>query len=958
MDIFKNKIKGIQVTNLFNGPLDDIKQNIIDKVNTIGFEKNSIYESKDYHLDDECQHVIDNYLLENGELIKEFLTGNDLSSGDCSQHKLIVSETSGFSSNNILKQPISIDSIFEEAVFRKKQVDLKLYSQLNEMSQPFFSTLDQFEQIKANVAEIVSFLGGNSDSDGYCKDINACSEEFKSLNKILLYLHKRKRVCSIIDRLEKLDKLKFVQSDVQLLLNEKEYDKAIKMIDESVEILGTEMKGVKAVNTLSVQLYEMQSVIEKLVCQDFIHFILSWLSFGEIPTKAEISYSKLIQYDSQFEQLLQFFRNIESVRDTESFKISVFQKFQKLCLFLYNEDNTKFSSIFNINLVMNPIVALIKKERINLAIDDLEIHLNNFIDEKNQNLMDNLKRDLALLETNSNSKIICSNSKFNHQSLELILNYNILNIFYKLIFVFSIIIHSNRYLQENFESQNSETANKTLKHIYLPIIQLLEQILIRIFSKLLISNDNENNEINPSKDTYKHSSQYYIVFLKYIIIVTKLQNHFNEQMTSTCNKSYVASNSKTINFFGKAAVDIRLSLYNYYKTVFENELMKNFWINLSVIIDNEKWEKKDLYLKYKQTFKLFITGELGKEESIGIQNYFVSYDKYELNLPECCLRCIEFTSNMFVFIQKVPIISYLGFTLVFKFILNYCKKCFENIMNGDSVNRKLIEKITAYNMFLCAQNTYFWVISLEKIVNYQFRILEKEYITDEKFVNDNINLLNDENNLDVLIGVKLPIDYLNNIKMELKRILDQLEELMELSLKKISDIIIDRFKNCILNWIKNNIIEKDLYQEKNDLNKHKVDVNMNNFIRDFSNLEKTMRKYLKIDFLIWRIIERIETECLNTWKNFLLTENKKMLIGSKKLNYSNLLFDLFYFHVEITTKILYGEDEANLEKKKNLSISLLDTLFEHFQMNFSKFDEKKIFQIKETFSFIRNKLNT
>ncbi|XP_665006.1 hypothetical protein [Cryptosporidium hominis TU502] len=184
---------------------------------------------------------------------------------------------------------------------------------------------------------------------------------------------------------------------------------------------------------------------------------------------------------------------------------------------------------------------------------------------------------------------------------------------------------------------------------------------------------------------------------------------------------------------------------------------------------------------------------------------------------------------------------------------------------------------------------------------------------------------------------------------------------MDSSLRKISDIIIDRFKNCIGNWIAiNTINDKDLeYIENNELNNHKTDTNLNNFIKDFSNLEKTLKKYLKIDSLIWKIMDRIEMECLNSWKNILLIDyHQKSSTSNKKLNYSNLLYDLFYFHVDVTIRIFYRENENNLEKKTNLSISLLDILFDHFKSNFSKFDEKKISQINEKFSFIRNKLNT
>ncbi|CAD98436.1 hypothetical predicted protein, unknown function [Cryptosporidium parvum] len=904
MEGIKSKIKGIQVKNLLNGHFDEIRQNIIDKVNTIGLDKNNSYESNSYHLDDESQFIIDNYLSENGELIKEFLGRNDFSNGNSSQNKLTASNESENNSKESQEYATDINSILEETILRKKQVDLKLYHHLNEMFQPFFSTLDHFEQIKANVDEIVAFLGENPNSNEYRRNLATCSEEFNSLNKILLYMHKRKRVCSIIDKLKKLDKLKPVQSNLQFLLNEKEYDQAIDIMDESLEMLGTEMKGVKAVSTLSVQLYELQSVIEKLVCQDFINFILLWLRFGEIPLEGKISFCNLTQNDSKIELFLDFLNHLDSIKESANFKLSVFQEFNKLSLSIYKEN------------MINPIFALIKKERINLAIDELEIHLNNFIDESNQNLIDNLKKEETFLDKN-------------------------------LKIVFSIIIHSNRWLQDNSKDQKLETTNKSLKHIYLPIIQLLEQVLIRIFSKLLISNDNVNYQKNIlTEDEFKDTIMYYIIFLKYVIIVTKLQNCLNEQIKSTYNQSEVIPICKTINFFGK--------------TVIDNEMIQKFWINLSIIIDNEKWEKRDLHLEYKKVFKLFVIGDLGKEESIEIQNYFVSYNKYELNLPECCLRCIEFTSRMFVFIQKVPIISYLGFSQILKFILNYCKKCFENIMNGESVNKRLIEKITAYNMILCTQNIYFWIISLERITNYQLKILEKRDFTDNKFVNNNIGLLNDENNLEVLLGVKLPDDYINNIKIELEKILIQLDQLMDSSLRKISDIIIDRFKNCIGNWIAMNTInDKDLeYIENNELNNHKTDTNLNNFIKDFSNLEKTLKKYLKIDSLIWKIMDRIEMECLNSWKNILLIDYQKSSTSNKKLNYSNLLYDLFYFHVDVTIRIFYRENENNLEKKTNLSISLLDILFDHFKSNFSKFDEKKISQINEKFSFIRNKLNT
>lgn len=950
MNSLRSKIKGVQVRSLLSSQLGEIKQNIIDRVSTIGLEKGSTCDARASSLEEECRLVIESYLSNNLELINEFFSENGGDSCSSRAGKATVSNAERCGSGESGEEPSGIESIFEEVVLRKKQVDLKLYSQLHEMFEPFFSTLDRFERIKVIVGEVVAFLGGCLGSDGYCGELSASSGEFESLNRLLLSLHKRRRVCLVIDRLRRLERLKSVQSDVQLLLNRKEYERAIDIIDESLELLGTEMRGVRAVGTLSVQLYEMQSVIEKLACQDFVQFMMSWLSFGEAGPRrgGEFPSSRLIQSDSPFELLSKFLRSVDSVGDHEEFKTRLFQEFSRVGLSLCDQDGANFSSAFNINSVIGPILALIKKERINLAVDEFEIHINNFLDESNQRLVDSLgKREAS------------PRVQISHKDLELLLHYNVFGVVYKLIIVFSVVIHSNRLLQGSHMSQSSETANKSLKHIYLPIIQLLEQVLIRIFSKLSITGEGEGClvEASFSRNDLNDLTMYYQVFLKYVIVVTKLQDSFGGQIVLACSQSSVAPNSQMTNFFGKAAVDLRLSLYNYYKSIFESELIQKFWLRLSTMIDGERWDKRDLSAEYRQTFKLFLVGRLGKEESVRVESYFISYNNCELSLPECCLGCIELVDSMFSFIQKVPIISYFGLSRVLGFVLNYCKRCFENIMNGSSVSKRLVGRISAYNMILCAQNIYFWRASLEKMLDYQLKLLEKGDITDDPFVGENITLLNDENGLEVLLGVKLPLDCLYNIRVELSRVQSQLEQLIESSTQRISDVIIDRFRDFIRNWVFSNALEKDLDSLQSDLSKHSLSSHMNSFMRDFSNMEKTLRKYTRVQSLISKVTGRIEQGCLRSCSDFLFAESRSFSTGDRKLNYSSLMFDLYFFHMEVNTSAThYGE--RGEEKNTTLPESLLRVLFDHFQNNQSKFDSGKISEINEIYSLIKEKFNT
>lgn len=933
--------------SLLSSQLGEIRQNIISRVNTIGLEKGVACDVRDKSLEEEeCRHVVESYLSDNLELINEFFSGSgaDSSSSRTDRPTMYTLERCGPGESG--GEVSGVESILEEVTLRKKQVDLKLYSQLQEMFQPFFSTLDRFERIKVMVAEVVAFLGGGSGSDGYSEELGTSSGEFESLNRILLCLHKKRRVCLVMDRLRKLKRLKGIQSDVQLLLNGKEYEMAIEIMDESLELLGTEMRGVRAVGTLSTQLYEMQSVIEKLVCQDFVQLAMSWLSFGEVGPS-----SRLAQSDSWFELLSEFLQSVGSIGSRDDFKIRLFQEFSRVGLLLYGKDGANFSSVFSVNSVMDPILALIKKERINLAIDEFEIHINNFVDEANRRLTEGLGEKKASYRV-----------QISHQGLELLLHFNIFDIVYKLIILFSVVIHSNRLLQGSHESQSSEAANKSLKHIYLPILQLLEQVLIRIFSKLSITGEGEGCLVEGGfspRSGLNGLTMYYAVFLKYVILVTKLQNCFGRQIVLACSQSSVAPDSRTTNFFGKAAVDLRLSLYNYYKSIFERELIQKCWLRLSTMIDNERWEKKNLSAEYKQTFELFVAGRLGREESVGVEGYFVSYNGCELSLPECCLGCIELVDGMFSFIQKVPIISYFGLSRVLGFVLNYCRRCFENVIGGSSVNRGLVGNITAYKMILCSQNIYFWLASLKRMLDYQLRLLEKGNITDDQFVSENINLLNDENNLEVLLGVKLPLDCLDNIKVELNRVQGQLEQLMESSTQKISDVIIDRFRGFVGDWVLSNVLGKQdlLGSLKGDPSEcYSVSSHMSSFMRDFNNMDKTLRKYMREQSLVSKITNRIEQGCLRSYRDFLLVESKSLLMGvDTKLNYFNLMFDLYFFHMEVNTPF------ANCGEKENkaaLPEFLLQVLFDHFQTNQSKFDPEEISEINKIYSFIKNKLNT
>ncbi|KAJ1609648.1 hypothetical protein OJ252_2134 [Cryptosporidium canis] len=967
MENLRSKIKGIQVRSLLNGQLDEIKQNLASRVGAIGFEKSGARDAKNFSSEDECLAVVENYLSDNSELISEFLSRNSIghrsldasNPATCGVARSGPGESVGEREGEAGGEASCIEAVLEEATLRRRQADLKLYSQLSEMFQPFLSTLGRFERIHATTAEIVSFLGGHSGSEGYCGELSSCSDGLQSLTRLLLKLHKRRRLRLVIDRLQKLDKLKNVQSEVQLLLNGKSYERAIRTIEDSVELLRAEMEGIRAVSTLPVQLYEMQNVIEKLVCQDFIHFIVSWLGLGEVGSDGELPCPAPAESGPLFEPLFALLRLADSAEANSDLKDSLFREIRRASLLLDKGAAAELATMFNASSVMDPIFVLIKRERINFAIDELEVHINSFVDDANQSLIARLDKGEICFEAGGRNALVCSKVKVCYQSLEVLLNYNVFNIIYKLIVVFSVVVQASVCLRGSREAESPEAINKNLKHIYIPVVQLLEQTLMRIFSRLGISGEDKGqDQLDLSPSNFEHWTMYYVTYLKYIMVITKLQNGFSEQISKACSGSPNLPNDKTTNFFGKTAVDLRVSLYNYYKNIFETGLLRRHWTRLCAQVDHEKWDKRDLSVEYGQTFQLFTTGRLGEEESVKIQGHFVTFNNQELILPECCLRCIESLGDMLLFVQKAAIISYLGLSRALSFIIDYCNKCFESIMDGGSVRKGRAERITAFSMILCAQNIYFWMISVESLVNYQLRVLEKGSIADDGFVKEHLELLSEENDLGVLLGVRLPEGYVNNLRLELERTKTQLERAVERSSERISGVIVDRFRGFIGNWMLNNTTDRNSNLTRSDLEKHSVDFYLNSFARDLSNMDKTLRKYLRIDPLARGIVDRINKECLDIWKNFLWTEFKTFLAGTKKLNYLNVIFDLYYFHMEIMTSSDISGEESRSERRITLPATLLETVFEHFQSSSSRFSPEEASQIYATYYFVKSKLDT
>ncbi|KAL7065637.1 hypothetical protein ACR3K2_39170, partial [Cryptosporidium serpentis] len=104
----------------------------------------------------------------------------------------------------------------------------------------------------------------------------------KSSYKIIDIFYKlliKKRIIETIKKLKIMSKLRKTQNILQVLLNNKQYDKANSLIDNTLDILNKQMDGIISLNTLSSQLMEIYSVIDKISAQDFISMTLSWIEY-------------------------------------------------------------------------------------------------------------------------------------------------------------------------------------------------------------------------------------------------------------------------------------------------------------------------------------------------------------------------------------------------------------------------------------------------------------------------------------------------------------------------------------------------------------------------------------------------------------------------------------------------------------------------------------------------------
>ncbi|KAK6590627.1 hypothetical protein RS030_142247 [Cryptosporidium xiaoi] len=845
------------------------------------------------------EHItkINNYLSDNEPHIIKFYkinrTNNYLSKSNCINDSMFHSDRNNLevsfdeNANYNNKKLEIINDLLKEINIRIKNNNEELSKELYKLVDPYVKILYEFYKLKIDVNNLTLFLKDCIESDSIQKIL--------ILNKILQNVIKRERVRNIKSYIMSLRNLKNIQSCIQKLLCDKEYIEAIDIIEDTLSKINSNNKDnndeitinykyIKSLSNLSVRLCEFNNVIEKLSLEDFISIVLKWLKSNVNVTYEDIE----ANLDNISDLFITFINNVskDSTQDvllSEFHKVSYFysEYYKKNCNTSVEEVSSTYT---NVSLIY-PIIILLRKQRINFAVDDLEFQINDYIEKNNINIINII--DSKIKNTGKDNTYV-SNKK-----IELLFFHYVINLIYKLIFIFAIVIVLNKNLFNN-NKLRMEVMLKSNKNVYLPIIQLLEQTTTKIFNLVISIISQIISKHEEFETILKFSHMYYWTCIKYILVIIEIENKFNENILKQDDFELSISENKRINIIEKGCIELRILLHCYYKELFDNTIFSNIWVKLSYAIENEKWERKNLNKEYKNTFQLFINGELCSKDSIGISDYFIVYNGTEYTLPLCCLQSIKYTNILLGYIKRNPIIFYYGIIKVLQFVLNCNIKCYNIVINGEKNNyiNNSTFKVTIYSIILCIQNIYFWLNCLEKIIKYQLETLSSKSFILDKVLNRKMNLIDSSGNLGILLGINMPSDHYININTELNNVILKLKTIGENSTKKISDIIVIKFRFCVIKWLEKNIqVNKHInndFEFKNLVKNHIVDEDIELFIKDFTNITKTLNKNLKVDVNInLNIMNNINRECTNIWKSCLSSLN------GKPLNFQSILLDMY-----------------------------------------------------------------
>ncbi|OII77816.1 hypothetical protein cand_013920 [Cryptosporidium andersoni] len=823
------------------------------------------------------------------------------------------------------------------------------------------------------------------------KKVNFRRSSYKIID-IFYKLLIKKRIFETIKKLRIMSKLRKTQNILQVLLNNKQYDEANSLIDDTLDILNKQMDGIISLSTLSSQLIEIYSVIDKISAQDFISMTLSWIEYplnslilenidensfiyilsqlkyiwelitddeqeieyeiqriGNILDKVEMKRKEPIQYlnidklDENFDgncnisdlsvlsnnnnnRVKEKILDMKRLSNNIKWLDRIYDTIIKLDLDLYmrfsnelNEDlikeflSKKYFLIDMKNTLFHPIIALLKRGRIALALDDLDTNLNQLLDKVMNNLLSECN-DLDYmnfkLKENLNKEEI---SEILKEDIKIIKGFNFSLFITQRLSIFAMMIIVIYLNLVNRNDIPQIIINKSIQQVHIPIKQWLEQNITRIFCNFINLVGFSTKRMNKYLDIINISSLYWIS-VKSMCSLYKIQEtitntwllNIQDQIKMSSIKQnndiddYNNSNDSILNLrmFERVCSEIRIQLYTLYRSEFE-DLYKIAWDNLSQSINSEMWERNNLYQRYKKVFQLFLTGELGNEQSISISNYSIIYKDIQFSISSCCLDCIETVAYIIKFIHCIPLISPEGISRLSKLLRNYLNTCFNYIVKGEAVKKGYLKKISVYNLAICGQDIYFWSIAISNISEHIVKLLTNRDLFYSKKIlnksdNDSVYSKNNGCNVSILLGLESLVSK-ETLIYEIENIVQESSSLKRQVFYKISDILIERFSFCLINWISDTSQNIDNFEFKDNLipslaNIHVAHNSIIQFIKDTQNLYKTLNKYLKIYDVIKDILQRSFAGFVEEWTNYL--NNHEFV----KRNYHLILLDLLYIH--------------------------------------------------------------
>ena len=96
--------------------------------------------------------------------------------------------------------------------------------------------------------------------------------------RVIKLVNKRLRLLALIDKLERMSSVYETQPAIQVHLNSSEFTGALDLIAMSQVILRQELRGIRALRHYDSQFSEMESLIDKILHQEFAKYIISDLS--------------------------------------------------------------------------------------------------------------------------------------------------------------------------------------------------------------------------------------------------------------------------------------------------------------------------------------------------------------------------------------------------------------------------------------------------------------------------------------------------------------------------------------------------------------------------------------------------------------------------------------------------------------------------------------------------------